>query len=299
VAEADESDASFLELAPEVAVVTNVELEHHARWGSVATLREAFARFVGPARGVVVWEEGDLDEVAPADGQRLSFGISTRKADRSAEDLESRPDGSTSFTLRGGPADGTRVELSLPGRHNVLDSLAALTALELAGHDPMAAGAALRGFPGVGRRFEFKGYRDGIAVYDDYAHHPTEVAATLEAARQLGPGRLVAIFQPHLYSRTKELARGFGASLAEADLVAVLDVYPAREKPVGPLAGVSGLMVARAAADAAQGRPVWWLPDAAQAERALAGELREGDLVVTLGAGDIHALASRLAGAGS
>jgi UDP-N-acetylmuramate--alanine ligase len=144
------------------------------------------------------------------------------------------------------------------------------------------------------RRLELKGRRDGAVIYDDYAHHPTEVAATLSALRELAPKRLIAVFQPHLYSRTKALAGGFGRALASADEIAVLDVYPAREEPVGPLAGVSGLDVARAAADRAGGKPVWWLVDADRAASALAPRLREGDLLVTIGAGDIYRLAERL-----
>jgi UDP-N-acetylmuramate--alanine ligase len=145
------------------------------------------------------------------------------------------------------------------------------------------------------RRLERKGTRDGAVVYDDYAHHPTEVEATLAALRELEPRRLIAVFQPHLYSRTKALGSRFGAALAKADEVGVLDVYPAREEPVGPLAGVSGLSVAEAAADHAGGRPVWWLVDAERAERALAPRLRDGDLLVTIGAGDVDELARRLA----
>ena len=136
--------------------------------------------------------------------------------------------------------------------------------------DVGAAAAALAGFPGVRRRLELKGERDGPAIYDDYAHHPTEVRAALSALRELGPERLIAVFQPHLYSRTKAFAEEFGAALALADEAVVLDVYPAREEPVGELAGVSGLHVARAAADRMGGRPVWWLPTAgAGARRAL------------------------------
>ncbi|MGA6946298.1 MAG: cyanophycin synthetase, partial [Solirubrobacterales bacterium] len=148
------------------------------------------------------------------------------------------------------------------------------------------------------RRLELRGERNGARIYDDYAHHPTEVAATLEAARELRPRRLIAAFQPHLYSRTKALATELGAALAVADEVAVLDVYPAREEPVGPLAGVSGLMVAAAAADHAGGRRVWWLPTADLAAQALRPRLREGDLLVTIGAGDIHKLADALVNGG-
>ncbi|MGH2924887.1 MAG: UDP-N-acetylmuramate--L-alanine ligase [Solirubrobacterales bacterium] len=266
VAEADESDASFLELEPEIAVVTNVELDHHSRWTSRAELLDAFRRFCEPAAGVAL----------PADGEASRLAVGGRTV---AFDVD-----------RPGPA----LRLAVPGRHNVLNARAALAALELAGFDLAAAGDALASFPGILRRLELRGRRRGAAIYDDYAHHPTEVSAALAALRELGPRRLIAVFQPHLYSRTKALAGRFGAALAAADEIGVLDVYPAREEPVGELAGVSGLDVARAAADHAGGRPVWWLVDAERAERALAPRLGEGDLLVTIGAGDIHLLAGAL-----
>jgi UDP-N-acetylmuramate--alanine ligase len=144
---------------------------------------------------------------------------------------------------------------------------------------------------------ELKGTAGGARVYDDYAHHPTEVRAALEAARELRPRRLLVAFQPHLYSRTKALAEEFGEALAAADEVAVLEVYPAREEPVGPLAGVTGRWVAESTARSAGGRTVWWLPDRAQAARALGPRLGEGDMLVTIGAGDIFRLAEDLVAA--
>ena len=264
VAEADESDGSFLELRPEVAVITNVELDHHARWSSRAELMDAFATFAGGAERVVL---GDGLEAIAAEAEGFS---------------EAAP----------GPAE---LRLRVPGRHNVLNARAALAALGAAGFDLDAAAAALTTFPGMLRRQELKGSRDGALIYDDYAHHPTEVRATLAALRELEPERLIAVFQPHLYSRTKALAQDFGAALAAADEVGVLDVYPAREEPVGPLTGVSGLMVARATADRAGGKPVLWLRDRETAIRALASRMEDGDLLVTIGAGDIHLLADELA----
>jgi UDP-N-acetylmuramate--alanine ligase len=269
IAEADESDASFLHLRPEVAVVTNVELDHHSHWASRAELFEAFRRFAEPARGVALGPDPALDALAEGE-EALRFDETT---------------------------PGPPVELNVPGRHNLLNARAALAALQLAGFELDRAGAALASFPGMLRRLELKGRRDGALIYDDYAHHPTEVSAALEALRELGPGRLIAVFQPHLYSRTKALAPAFGAALAAADQVGVLDVYPAREEPVGELEGVSGLDVARAVAERGGGRPVWWLKDAESAERALAPQLRDGDLLVTIGAGDIHRLADALVGA--
>jgi UDP-N-acetylmuramate--alanine ligase len=176
----------------------------------------------------------------------------------------------------------------------VLNALAALVACREAGVPVAEAASALASFTGAGRRFEPRGVTaGGAAVYDDYAHHPTEVRATLEAARTLGPRRVVAVFQPHLYSRTAMLAREFGRALALADLVCVLDVYPAREL-AADFPGVSGWLVASAAASAASGQRVCWTPAIDDAERLLVAELREGDLLLTLGAGDVDGLAERL-----
>ena len=274
VAEADESDASFLDLRPEVAVVTNLELDHHSRWATLADLRAAFRDFLAPAGGVVLPADGTLDELAPA-GETVGF------------DAE-----------RPGPAELT---LAVPGAHNRANARAALAALGLAGFDLAAAAEALASFPGVRRRLEAKGSRGSARIYDDYAHHPTEVRAALTALREAGDAHLVAVFQPHLYSRTKALAEEFGAALALADEVAVLDVYPAREEPVGELAGVSGLQVAEAAAERLGGGPVWWLPDADAAPRALVELLdrnaRSGidrQVLTTIGAGDVFRLGEAL-----
>jgi UDP-N-acetylmuramate--alanine ligase len=246
VAEADESDGSFLRLDPEIAVITNVEMDHHSRWASVAELRAAFDEFGAKAEAVAA------------------------------------------------PDEALEPELAVPGRHNVFNARAAIAAAGLAGFDPAAAAAALRDFPGVHRRLELKGERSGARVYDDYAHHPTEVRAALSALRELEPRRLLAVFQPHLYSRTRAFAEQFGAALALADEVAVLDVYAAREQPVGELEGVSGLDVARAAADRMGGRPVLWTPTIESATAALADRLEPGDTLVTIGAGDVHRLAESL-----
>jgi UDP-N-acetylmuramate--alanine ligase len=271
VAEADESDASFLELRPEVAVITNIELDHHDRWRSRAELAEAFCSFVAPAEGLAVLADPGLDQIAA--GRRLV---------RFSAD-----------------SPGPALELAVPGAHNLLNARAALAAIELSGAtDVDAAAARLASFPGMLRRLQRVGSVDGALVYDDYAHHPTEIAAALGALRELGPRRLVAVFQPHLYSRTKALAARFGRALSGADEIGVLDVYPAREEPVGELAGVSGLDVARAAADNAGGRPVWWLADLESAEAALRDRLRDGDLLVTLGAGDVWRLAEALVDGG-
>jgi UDP-N-acetylmuramate--alanine ligase len=251
VAEADESDASFLELAPEIAVITNIEMDHHSHWGSLAQLWAAFERFAAGAR------LAEFDRASP------------------------------------GPAN---LELAVPGDHNVLNARAALAALDLAGFDSGPAAAALRDFPGVKRRLELKGTRNGARVYDDYAHHPTEVRAALSALREQDPRHLIAVFQPHLYSRTKAFADAFGVALSLADEAAVLEVYAAREEPVGELAGVSGLQVAQAAAERMGGRRVWWLPTAEAAEAALAARLGEGDVLVTIGAGDVFRLAEALVG---
>jgi len=289
IAEADESDGSFLALRPEIAVITNVELDHHARWPSLGELLGAFARFARPADGLALFADPALDGLREAQ-RTIRYGLELLPA---PERAGREPD---ALDVENAALLGS---LALPGRHNLANARAALAAIALAGLDREATAAALRGFPGMLRRLERKGSVAGADVYDDYAHHPTEVAATLAALRELEPRRLIAVFQPHLFSRTKALAARFGAALVAADEVGVLDVYPAREEPVGELAGVSGLDVARAAAARAAGRPVWWLRDAESAERALAPRLREGDLLVTIGAGDVFRLADALVGGGA
>jgi UDP-N-acetylmuramate--alanine ligase len=279
VVEADESDRSLLELAPDVAVLTNAELDHHTTYASRRDVDATFATFLGLAsRAAVIWDRPELLALAPAGIDVVPFDA----------DPELVPGGSR-FSL-----DGVRVELSIPGTHNARNAAAALTAARLAGADLGRAAAALASFEGARRRFETLGRTpSGALVVDDYAHHPTEVAATLAAARTLAPRRLVAVFQPHLYSRTQREARHFGAALAASDHVAVLDVYPARER-AADYPGVSGLLVAQAAADAAGGRPVAWLPTADDAQPYLRRLLRDGDLCLTLGAGDIDALGRAL-----
>jgi len=282
VIEADESDRSFLKLSPEIALVTNVELDHHATYRSTLELERAFEEFAGQAQRTIAWEEVGL---AGADS---TFGIEA--GDLAARDVRLEPLGSRCRV------DGVEMELQVPGGHNVLNALAALAACRAMGVELAPAAPALASFTGARRRFERRGRTpSGAEVYDDYAHHPTEVRATLEAARTLEPARLVACFQPHLYSRTERLSREFGKALAVADLVVVLEIYPARERAEDH-PGVSGWLVATAASDAAGGRPVYWTPRHEDAERLLADLLREGDLLVTLGAGDVDRLAERIAG---
>ena len=281
VVEADESDRSFLKLSPRVAVVTNTELDHHSTYRSEHEILEAYSEFAGLAERAIAGPEAEIG------GAALAFGIDA--GDLAATDVELTSPGPR-FTV-----EGVECSLRVPGEHNVLNALAALAACREAGVGIEEAAPALATFPGVARRFEWRGTAEsGALVYDDYAHHPTEVRATLEAARTLSPPRVIACFQPHLYSRTQALARDFGRALALADVVCVLDVYPARER-AEDFPGVSGWLVAAATADAAGGRPVYWTPGMDDAERLLSAELREGDLLLTLGAGDVDGLAERLA----
>src|SRR5829696_3233220 len=281
VVEADESDRSLLKLAPAIAVLTNAELDHHATYASQRDVDDTFRAFLGlAARAAVIWDRPELLALAPAGLDVVPFDAAP----------ELTPGGSR-FTL-----DGVSVELAVPGAHNARNAAAALLAARLAGADLAEAAAALGDFEGAGRRFERLGRTpEGAEVVDDYAHHPTEVAATLEAARTLSPRRVIAVFQPHLFSRTARTAAEFGAALALADEVLVLDVYPARER-AQDFPGVDGLLVARAAADAGAGRTVVWTPDHAAAEAYLRPRLRDGDLVLTLGAGDVDALGRALVG---
>jgi UDP-N-acetylmuramate--alanine ligase len=288
VAEADESDGSFRHLEPEIAVVTNVEMDHHAHWKSLDELTAAFRRFLESADAAVVPN-------AP------KFPLEQRSMVRFAEDIL-YGDHSLRPAARGfsqgspGPRD---LRLAVPGAHNRANARAALAALGLAGFDLDAAAAGLADFPGVRRRLELKGTRNGATVYDDYAHHPTEVRAALEALREEDPVKLTAVFQPHLYSRTKELFEDFGAALALADEVFVLDIYAARENP-DRFGGVTGKLVfdAASARMGGGGARVTWTPTIEQARQSALGALEPGAIVVTLGAGDVYRVADALVGAG-
>jgi UDP-N-acetylmuramate--alanine ligase len=299
VVEADESDRSMLSLNVDVAVLTNVELDHHTAFASLAELREAFASFLATARGaIVLWNQPALLELVPrrpptppAPARERGDPAAIELVPYDAPRAALGPDGSR-FRWR-----GREVRVAVPGAHNALNAVAALEAARLTGADEAAAVRGLGGFRGAVRRFQLVGRSaTGASVYDDYAHHPTEVAATLQAARTLEHRRLVAAFQPHLFSRTALLAREFGGALALADAAVVLDVYPARER-AEEYPGVSGLVIAEATADCAAGRPVYWLPRFADAATALQGLLGEGDVCVIMGAGDVDALARMLVGA--
>ncbi|MGY1813204.1 UDP-N-acetylmuramate--L-alanine ligase [Blastococcus sp. SYSU D00820] len=287
VAEADESDRSFLLLAPFGAIVTNVEADHLDNYGDLAAVEAAFDRFlttVDPA-GFVVLCADDPGSArlrgVPTPARVRTYGTA-EDADLRLVDIEVGPETTAWTALLDGQVLG-RVSIRVPGEHMARNSAAALLAgLELGlPADSLIAG--LGRFGGVHRRFEFKGAVGGVRVFDDYAHHPTEVTAQLRAARAVaGEGRVVVAFQPHLYSRTREFASAFGEALGLADEVVVMDVYGAREDPVP---GITGAMVAEAVPLPAG--QVHFEPSWSAAAPALAQRARPGDVVITMGAGNV------------
>ena len=302
VVEADESDASFLAFSPEVAIVTNVEADHLDHYGTAAAYVAAFGDFLGrltPGGTLItcVDDPGAAILAASARGRGIRVrtygradGVGGRDDGLAAALVAFRPDGpGARIVLR---LDGVehRLRLPVPGEHMALNALAALLAGVALGAPPEGLLEGLAAFDGVRRRFEFRGRAGGVAVYDDYAHHPTKVAAQLRAARDVvGAGRVVVAFQPHLYSRTREFAREFGAALGLADEVVVLDVYGAREDPEP---GVSGAMVAEHVPLPPE--CVRFVPRWAEVPSVVAGMARPGDLVITMGAGDVTVLAPEI-----
>ena len=284
VVEADEYDKAFLTLEPTVAIVNNVEADHLECYGSVANLEAAFAEFAGRAETTLVGvdDAGARRLASRLDNVRVwRFGFAD-DADLRLSGFDGDAEGSRALLAL---PDGREVALRLrvPGRHNMRNATGALGAVVALGGSVERALDALEQFTGVGRRFERLGEHGGVAVVDDYAHHPSELAATLAAARQAYPGRrLVAVFQPHLYSRTAAHGEAMGAALAAADLVIVTEVYAAREQPI---AGVSGRQVADAAS--AAGAEAHFEAARAEVGRRVFAALRPGDVVLTLGAGDI------------
>ena len=294
VVEADEYDRSFHALRPTVAVVTNVEADHLDTYGSLAEVEEAFDRYVAtlPADGLLAAcadDPGARRLVARhPDLPVRTFGTA-EGADLRAVDVRPGPDGST-FRVAEDGRDVGQFALRVPGLHNVRNALGAVAAARHLGAGVDAARAGLARFAGVDRRFQVLGERAGVTVVDDYAHHHTELAATLAAARAAYAGRrLVAVFQPHLFTRTRDFAGEMGAALAAADEVWVTDVYPAREAPIE---GVTGRLVADAAARA--GARVTYHPDIATLPVALRDAVRAGDVVLAMGAGNIDEVGSAL-----
>jgi UDP-N-acetylmuramate--alanine ligase len=288
VAEADEYDRSFLALTPVVAVVTNVEADHLDTYRDLADILDAFATFANrvPFYGAVVGCLDDPGVVAllPRVQKRIvTYGESAQAMLRAREIRLEASGTRFEVTDTDEGALGT-VQLGLPGRHNVLNALAAIAVGRELRIPFLTIARALSAFTGVVRRFEKKGERAGVLVVDDYAHHPTEIMATLAAARQVYPERrVVALFQPHLFTRTRDFAPQFGRALLGADLAVVTDVYPSRERPIP---GVTGELVVRAAREAGH-RNLIYVPDKQRVVEELEKLLRAGDLLLTMGAGDV------------
>jgi UDP-N-acetylmuramate--alanine ligase len=290
VVEADEYDRSFHTLTPDVAVVTNVEADHLDVYGDLDGVRTGFRTFLNGVRGegrvAVCADDAGASALLGGLGDRgYSYGLSAGSQLRAVDvrvDLAS----TTCRIVEDGRDRGT-FTLSVTGRHNLRNALGAAAAARVVGADWAAVGVALADFRGVGRRFERLGEARGVTVVDDYAHHPTELRATLDAARSAFPGRrLVAAFQPHLYSRTRDFHHDFGEAVAAADAVWITDVFPAREAPIP---GVTGALVSESAEGAGAG-DVHYVPELDALSAALAEALRPGDVLLTMGAGSVERL---------
>ncbi|RPF46779.1 UDP-N-acetylmuramate--L-alanine ligase [Thermodesulfitimonas autotrophica] len=292
VTEADESDASFLLLSPEVAAVTNIENDHLDYYGSVENLIRAFRDFLGRVApggiAVVCWDDPNLRALArEAPKPVVSYGVGEGADWRVAEVSLRGPVSEATLYFRGERIG--RLRLNIPGMHNLLNAAGAVAVGHHLGVPFAVAAGALEGFRGVGRRFELLGKARGVTVIDDYAHHPTEIAATIRMARQLAPKRVVAVFQPHRYTRTALLYPEFGRAFSEADVVVVGEIYNAGEKPIP---GVSADLI-REAIRQHDRREVLRLPNTNGA--AYVKELvQPGDIVLTLGAGDIYKVGQAL-----
>jgi UDP-N-acetylmuramate--alanine ligase len=291
VAEADESDRSLLLLSPKAAVITNVEFDHPDFYASLDDVFDTFSKFVAslPADGHLVAcaeDEACSRLAAEAPCPATTYGIS--KGDLRAEILTPN-----SYVLLENDTRRGMVELGVYGRHNVLNSLAAAAMARWLGHDAYSAARTLKDFGGVRRRFQLKGERSAVRVLDDYAHHPTELSATLDAARATMPpgGRVIAVFQPHRYSRTRVLYREFGEAFSSADAVFVTEVYGAGEMPQP---GVNGKLIVDAICETRAHPEVYYIPQQDAMPQALRTVTEEGDVVLTLGAGDISRVGEEL-----
>ena len=284
VVEADEYDRSFLALSPTVAVVTNIEADHLDIYADLAEIERTFAQFVRGARTIVLCadDRGANGLPTPSTTEVVRYGIVSGDARLVARRIESHA-ATSSFDVVYDDELLGRAHLSVPGRHNVLNAVAAIASGLALGATFADLARGLATFAGAERRFQRLGERAGVLVIDDYAHHPTEIAATLAAARNAFPERrIVVAFQPHLFSRTRDFAREFGSALSQADAVYLTEIYPAREQPID---GVTSTLVADAL-DQAGGR-LAWRGVRENVASALAADVVPGDVVLTVGAGDV------------
>jgi len=290
IAEADEFDRSFLKLTPTIVVITNIDSDHLECYGSFEELENAFVQFANSVpfygRALVCIDEPSILNILPRlERTVVTYGFSPQ-ADIRAVDPVFVEETST-FTIENGAGEVGRVALPLPGRHNVLNALAAVAVARELGVDFEAMKQALQQFKGVYRRFEMVGEEAGVLVADDFAHHPVEITATISAAKEGWGRRIIAVFQPHLYSRTRDMAEEFGKSLLDADTVIVLPIYPAREEPIE---GVTSRMIVDEARNIGHKR-VYYLDDRSKVAERVRELANPGDFVITIGAGDVYKLA--------
>jgi UDP-N-acetylmuramate--alanine ligase len=285
VVESDEYDRSFLALKPDVAVVTNVEADHLDIYRDLDDLRGAFTQFVSGARWIVLCADQPTANAlhTPASAEVVRYGIASIEARLVARKIVTA-DGRTSFDVHFDGERAGQVTVGAVGEHNVLNALAALgVGLSRFGATVEQMAPGLASFAGAERRFQKLGTARGVTVVDDYAHHPTEIRATLSAARLAFPGRRVIVaFQPHLYSRTRDFAAEFGLALAKSDQLFLADIYPAREQPI---TGVTSQLIAESSTIA--GRRPAWMGARSELAPALASAVKDGDVVLTVGAGDV------------
>ena len=294
VAEADESDGSFLKFHPDLAVITNIENDHLDHYGSEENIQAAFAKFVEQikedGKAILCYDNAKVRALGEKTGKTvISYGIDSKDADYRAENIEYGKNGTTYDILYKNEVIG-KGQLIVPGRHNVLNSLGAIAAARELGIPLESILASLAHFSGAKRRFETKGKVGGVWVVDDYAHHPTEIAVTLKAALQTQPERLVCVFQPHRYTRTQLLLDQFAVAFKDCDELIITDIYAASEDPIP---GVSGEMLAHKIAETT-GQKVRYISGQDKIEETLEREVRPGDLVITMGAGDIYRLGEQL-----
>jgi len=291
VAEADESDRSFLKLSPILAVVTNLDREHMDCYRDMADVEQAFLNFMDkvPFYGAVTAcvDNARLKVILPRAHRRIFTYGESAEADYRLEFLEPRPGGHARFQVvtKAGPLGP--FELNVPGRHNVLNATAAVAIAHQLEVEPEKIAEGLRQFRGVDRRFQERGIERGVRVVDDYGHHPTEIRATLAAARECKQGKIHVVFQPHRFTRTRDLLEEFATAFTDADTVTVLPIYAASE---APLPGITAELLA----EKIQGPRVRYAPDFAAAITSATSEAREGDLILTLGAGSVSQLGPQI-----